>query len=56
MSFLNKLNKYKKNNHNSWLEFIMVFGIPINLEDGGFLLFIYGWGGIAATLIMKFMV
>jgi len=51
---IQKIKKYKEENFGSWMEFIMTFGV-CRFEDGGFLLFIYGWGGGIAMLAMWLM-
>jgi hypothetical protein len=44
---MNRIKKYKEENFGSWLEFVLTFGV-CKFEDGGFLLTVYGWGGILA--------
>jgi hypothetical protein len=55
---LSKIKNYKEKNFNSWLEFFMTFG-TMKIEDGGFLIFIYGWGGIlglvSMIMLLKFL-
>ena len=48
---INHIVTYKNKNFGSWLEFIMTWGI-CRFEDGGFMIFIYGWGGLAALIGM----
>lgn len=51
---LKTIRAYKERNFSSWAEFIATFGV-CKLEDGGFMLFIYGWGGALAMLGMVLM-
>jgi hypothetical protein len=55
---MNRIKKYKEENFGSWLEFVLTFGV-CKFEDGGFLLTVYGWGGILAisgmALMLKFL-
>lgn len=53
-NLIRKLVKYKEKNSGSWIEFIMTFGTG-RLEDGAFLVFIYGWGGTLGLLGMWVM-
>lgn len=48
---MNKLKRYKESNFDSWLEFVMCFGTT-SFENGGYIVFIYGWGGITWISIM----
>ena len=51
---IKRIISYKNNNFDSWLEFILTFGV-CRFNDGGFLLFLYGWGGGIAMLGMWIM-
>jgi hypothetical protein len=51
---MKRLIIYKEKNFDSWLEFIMTLGV-CRLRDGGFMIFIYFWGGGIAMLVMFLM-